>query len=236
MSAAPLTKMSTPPCASVTCSTSRARRCRIRDVERGAAHGQTVGGEPGAGLFGLVAVEVGEDDGGSRFGQGPSEHGADATPTTGDDRDAVLQLGAHGRQDIWIAHEGFGSSSMPAGTGVPSPTWFGSTTSTSASSPGAPTTRPRSSSTSATASCRDPRNANAKWFEASDGSQVHLSEDPEHRPADRAHVAVVLGDELDEVVERLRTHGTDAEIGGFGDVRVAICLDPAGNRWELRDS
>jgi hypothetical protein len=81
-----------------------------------------------------------------------------------------------------------------------------------------------------------PQFPNAKWFEASDGSQVHLSEDPEHKPADRAHVAVVLGDELDEVVERLRAHGTDAEIGGFGDVRVAICLDPAGNRWELRDS
>ena len=66
-----------------------------------------------------------------------------------------------------------------------------------------------------------------------DGSQVHLSEDPEHRPGARAHVAVVLGDELDEVVERLRAHGTEADIGGFGDVRVAICLDPAGNRWEL---
>ena len=45
----------------------------------------------------------------------------------------------------------------------------------------------------------------------------------------------LLGDELDEVVERLQSHGTDAEIGGFGGVRVAICLDPAGNRWELRD-
>jgi catechol 2,3-dioxygenase-like lactoylglutathione lyase family enzyme len=76
---------------------------------------------------------------------------------------------------------------------------------------------------------------NAKWFEASDGSQVHLSEDPEHQPAARAHVAVVLVDELDEVVERLQSHGTNAEIGGFGGVRVAICLDPAGNRWELRD-
>jgi hypothetical protein len=74
----------------------------------------------------------------------------------------------------------------------------------------------------------------AKWFEAGDGSQVHLSEDPDHRPAARAHVAVVLGDQLDEVVERLRQHGTDADINGFNDIRVAICLDPAGNRWELR--
>ena len=75
----------------------------------------------------------------------------------------------------------------------------------------------------------------AKWFEASDGSQVHLSEDPDHRPPARAHVAVVLGDELDEVIERLRARGTDATVGAFGDVRIANCLDPAGNLWELRD-
>ena len=36
----------------------------------------------------------------------------------------------------------------------------------------------------------------AKWFEYEDGTQIHLSEDPDHRPAARAHVAVELGDEL----------------------------------------
>ena len=72
----------------------------------------------------------------------------------------------------------------------------------------------------------------ARWFEAGDGSQVHLSEDPEHRPAARAHVAVVLGAELDDVITRL---GADAPAGVFGDNRVAFCLDPAGNRWELRE-
>jgi hypothetical protein len=75
----------------------------------------------------------------------------------------------------------------------------------------------------------------AQWFGASDGSQVHLSEDPEHRPAARAHVAVVLGDQLDDVLAVLGAHGTESTIGGFGDNRVAICVDPAGNRWELRD-
>jgi hypothetical protein len=34
------------------------------------------------------------------------------------------------------------------------------------------------------------------WFEGDDGSQIHLSVDPEHRPAARAHVAVWLGDDL----------------------------------------
>jgi len=41
----------------------------------------------------------------------------------------------------------------------------------------------------------------ARWFESADGKQVHLSEDPDHRPAARAHVAVELGDDL-ATVER----------------------------------
>src|SRR3954469_17355130 len=78
---------------------------------------------------------------------------------------------------------------------------------------------------------------NVNWFSAADGSQVHLSEDPEHRPADRAHVAVVLGDELDDVVARLNDRGTKVEVlDGVVGVRVAICRDPAGNRWELRSA
>ena len=78
---------------------------------------------------------------------------------------------------------------------------------------------------------------NVNWFRAADGSEIHLSEDPEHRPADRAHVAVVLGDELDEVVARLNARDTKVEVfDGIVGVRVAICRDPAGNRWELRSS
>ena len=34
----------------------------------------------------------------------------------------------------------------------------------------------------------------ACWFEAPDGTQIHLSQDPDHRPAARAHVAVVIDD------------------------------------------
>lgn len=78
---------------------------------------------------------------------------------------------------------------------------------------------------------------NVNWFRAADGSEVHLSQDPEHRPAARAHVAVVLGDELDDVAERLRGRGADVEVfDGVVGVRVAICQDPAGNRWELRSA
>jgi catechol 2,3-dioxygenase-like lactoylglutathione lyase family enzyme len=73
------------------------------------------------------------------------------------------------------------------------------------------------------------------WFEAADGSQVHLSEDPDHQAAVRAHVAVVVGDELDGVVAKLQADGTDIRIReGLGLGRVAMCRDPAGNLWELR--
>lgn len=72
------------------------------------------------------------------------------------------------------------------------------------------------------------------WFETDDGSQVHLSEDPEHRPAARAHVAVDFGDDLDAVAGRLEAASwkyTDS--AGLG-ARTLNCKDPSGNRWELR--
>lgn len=75
----------------------------------------------------------------------------------------------------------------------------------------------------------------ANWFEAEDGSQVHLSADPDHRPAARAHVAVAFGAELDDVERRLQAKSIaydSAQRPGFP--RVVFCQDPAGNRWELR--
>ena len=36
----------------------------------------------------------------------------------------------------------------------------------------------------------------ALWFEGDDGTQIHLSEDPDHHPSTRAHVARELGDSL----------------------------------------
>jgi catechol 2,3-dioxygenase-like lactoylglutathione lyase family enzyme len=86
----------------------------------------------------------------------------------------------------------------------------------------------------ATASGGLPAPAGAHWFEASDGSQVHLSEDPDHRAASRAHVAVVLGDQLQAVVTRLRSRGTEVQMPDQRTPPVAFCRDPAGNRWELR--
>jgi catechol 2,3-dioxygenase-like lactoylglutathione lyase family enzyme len=75
----------------------------------------------------------------------------------------------------------------------------------------------------------------ARWYEADDGTQVHLSADPEHRPAARAHVAIEYGAALADVEERLRRatvafDGSERE----GFPRVLNCRDPAGNLWELR--
>jgi catechol 2,3-dioxygenase-like lactoylglutathione lyase family enzyme len=74
----------------------------------------------------------------------------------------------------------------------------------------------------------------AKWFAAADGSQVHLSEDPDHRPAARAHVAIEVGDELTEVAQAFDQSGYPYKQFDSQGLRILFCEDPAGNRWELR--
>ena len=74
----------------------------------------------------------------------------------------------------------------------------------------------------------------AKWFESDDGKQVHLSEDPDHRPAARAHVAVELGEDLSGTELKLSELGYAYDAAERGDRRTVFCQDPAGNRWELR--
>ncbi len=73
-----------------------------------------------------------------------------------------------------------------------------------------------------------------RWYESDDGSQVHLSEDPDHRPAARAHVAVEVGDDLPLLEARLRSVGIDCTALVAEGRRLVFCHDPAGNRWELR--
>jgi catechol 2,3-dioxygenase-like lactoylglutathione lyase family enzyme len=82
----------------------------------------------------------------------------------------------------------------------------------------------------------------AHWFDADDGSQVHLSEDPDHHPAARAHVAVNYGADLDGIERRLVDRGVSFDamdtpagvLTASEGLRVLFCQDPAGNRWELR--
>jgi len=79
------------------------------------------------------------------------------------------------------------------------------------------------------------RQMGVNWFEAEDGSQVHLSADPDHRPAARAHVAVAYGPQLADVESRLRERSIAYDsFQRDGFPRVVFCQDPAGNRWELR--
>jgi len=73
-----------------------------------------------------------------------------------------------------------------------------------------------------------------RWYEADDGSQVHLSVDPDHRPAAKAHVAVDFGDGLDSLEQRLLSAGVIYKAGEFNGTGILNCVDPAGNRWELR--
>jgi len=74
----------------------------------------------------------------------------------------------------------------------------------------------------------------ARWFEGEDGKQIHLSEDPEHRPAARAHVAVEVGDDLPALKVKLEQAGLEHWALDGDDLKVVFCQDPAGNHWELR--
>jgi catechol 2,3-dioxygenase-like lactoylglutathione lyase family enzyme len=74
----------------------------------------------------------------------------------------------------------------------------------------------------------------ARWYEIDDGTQVHLSLDPDHAPAARAHTAVEFGDQLDVLAVRLRDAGVEFGDNEFDGRRILFCQDPAGNRWELR--
>ena len=74
----------------------------------------------------------------------------------------------------------------------------------------------------------------SRRFEGVDGTQIHLSEDANHRAPDRAHVAIDLGSGLDEVAARLAAAGHEYELFPFDAYRLVWIRDPAGNRWELR--
>ena len=73
----------------------------------------------------------------------------------------------------------------------------------------------------------------ARWFEGEDGKQIHLSEDPDHRPAALAHVAIDVGEDLPALETKLQQAGVE-HTASEREVRVVFCQDPAGNRWELR--
>ena len=70
------------------------------------------------------------------------------------------------------------------------------------------------------------------WFEADDGSQIHLSPNPDHAVVARAHTAIRL-DDLDTTLERLGNAGFDHNTTAFDGERHAFVADPAGNLWEL---
>jgi catechol 2,3-dioxygenase-like lactoylglutathione lyase family enzyme len=71
------------------------------------------------------------------------------------------------------------------------------------------------------------------WFEADDGSQVHLSPNPDHAVVPSAHTAIRLDDDLDPCLERLTAGGFETRSAAFDGERHIFVTDPAGNLWEL---
>jgi hypothetical protein len=74
----------------------------------------------------------------------------------------------------------------------------------------------------------------ASWFEADDGTQVHLSLDAAHAPAAMAHTALDVRGESTAIAERLTKAGIRYKRVEFDGNQIILCKDPAGNRWELR--
>ena len=76
------------------------------------------------------------------------------------------------------------------------------------------------------------RGLGANWFQASDGTEVHLSTNP--------HSAIDYGAGLAEVEQRLARAGVEFNaVEGLqapdgSELRIVICKDPGGNQWELR--
>ena len=71
------------------------------------------------------------------------------------------------------------------------------------------------------------------WFEADDGSQVHLSPNPDHSVVSAAHTAIRCDDELDPSLDRLGGAGFECRTIAFDGERHVFVTDPAGNLWEL---
>ncbi len=74
---------------------------------------------------------------------------------------------------------------------------------------------------------------NPNWFAADDGTQVHLTVDPNHSPSARAHTAIRLDDALDAIVDRIESSGHRCSTIAFDGDRHVFATDPAGNLWEL---
>ena len=72
-----------------------------------------------------------------------------------------------------------------------------------------------------------------RWFEADDGTQVHLTVDPNHSPSATAHTAIRLGDALDATITCLEASGHRCSTIAFDGDRHVFATDPAGNLWEL---
>ncbi len=71
------------------------------------------------------------------------------------------------------------------------------------------------------------------WFEADDGSQIHLSPNAEHAVVPSAHTAIRLDDDLDACLSRLEGRGFECRTTAFDGERHVFVTDPAGNLWEL---
>ncbi|CAB4725347.1 MAG: glyoxalase [Actinobacteria bacterium] len=74
----------------------------------------------------------------------------------------------------------------------------------------------------------------ARWYEFPDGSQVHLSRTTDPISTRPGHIALDVGDALDEIDQRLVAAGLSPQRQQGREPAVSLVSDPAGHLWELR--
>lgn len=68
------------------------------------------------------------------------------------------------------------------------------------------------------------------WYKDEGGFEIHLTGDPDHRPAEKAHVAVYVGEALQDIEAKLTSRGVDmVDLLPVPELRVIATTDPAGN-------
>jgi catechol 2,3-dioxygenase-like lactoylglutathione lyase family enzyme len=74
----------------------------------------------------------------------------------------------------------------------------------------------------------------ARWYEFPDGTQVHLSRTTDPISTRPGHIALDVGDALDDIEQRLRAAGLAPERQQGREPAVTLVSDPGGHMWELR--
>jgi catechol 2,3-dioxygenase-like lactoylglutathione lyase family enzyme len=76
----------------------------------------------------------------------------------------------------------------------------------------------------------------ARWFQFSDGAQIHLTVTTDSVQTPPGHIAIEVGSDLDGLNERLATRGWGGKRREGPSGGLSFVTDPGGHLWELRQT